>query len=120
MAEYARLVTNREHTVTNMQSYVFLLKLSRILAWHAQVAALLIAKVQDCIGVYALYQCRSRLPAILLLMRPLRDRHAKYVKLRQASEWGKQALQGCFTRLKSRLTYCKGTRRTILTYTILA
>lgn len=37
-----------------------------------------------------------------------------YVSLRQASEWGMRALQGSFSRLRSRLTSNKEKRHTIL------
>ena len=41
-------------------------------------------------------------------------RHAIYVSLRQASEWGMRALQGTFARLKSRLTSNKEKRAAII------
>ena len=44
--------------------------------------------------------------------------HAVYVSLRQAAEWGMRALQGTFSRLKSRLTSNKVKRRDII-YSIL-
>ena len=40
-----------------------------------------------------------------VLRRALIRLHNIYVSLRQASEWGMRALQGSFSRLKSRLTY---------------
>jgi hypothetical protein len=46
-----------------------------------------------------------------LLKDLLLERHALYVSLRQASEWGMRALQGTFSRLKSRLTSDKKTRK---------
>lgn len=46
------------------------------------------------------------------------QRHALYVSLRQASEWGMRALQDTFARLKSRLTSNKQKRQLII-YTIL-
>ena len=44
----------------------------------------------------------------------LLERMAKYVSLRQAAEWGMRALQGTFTRLKSRLTANSRTRGLII------
>lgn len=41
-------------------------------------------------------------------------RHNTYVSLRQSSEWGMRALQGTFTRLKSRLTSNKRKRKEII------
>ena len=41
-------------------------------------------------------------------------KHAVYVSLRQASEWGTRALQGTFSRLKARLTSNKVKRGLIL------
>lgn len=40
--------------------------------------------------------------------------HAVYISLRQASEWGMKALQGSFSRLKSRLPSHRHTRRSII------
>jgi len=40
--------------------------------------------------------------------------HELYVSLRQAAEWGMRALQGTFSRLKTKLTSDKRTRRDIL------
>ena len=44
----------------------------------------------------------------------LLQRHNMYVSLRQSSEWGMRALQGTFTRLKSRLTSNKLKRKYII------
>jgi len=41
-------------------------------------------------------------------------RHALYISLRQASEWGMRSLQGTFSRLKSRLTSDKLKRKNII------
>lgn len=41
-------------------------------------------------------------------------RNAKYVSLRQASEWGMRALQGSFGRLKARLTADRHRRHTVV------
>ena len=46
-------------------------------------------------------------------------RHNIYVSLRQSSEWRMRALQGTFTRMKSRLTANKRKRKLILTVIIL-
>ena len=46
-------------------------------------------------------------------------RHNVYVSLRQSSEWGMRALQGTFTRMKSRLSSIKKKRKLILTVIIL-
>ncbi len=47
---------------------------------------------------------RSRQNLSPLLRREYIELHNKYVSLRQSSEWGMRALQGTFSRLKSRLT----------------
>ena len=44
--------------------------------------------------------------------------HERYVSLRQASEWGMRALQGTFSRLKSRLTSDKQ-KRFLIIYSII-
>lgn len=49
----------------------------------------------------------------------LLERHRVYVSLRQASEWGMRALQGTFSRLKTRLTSDKRIRRDIILSVIL-
>ena len=48
------------------------------------------------------------------LRKRLLVKHNKYVSLRQSSEWGMRALQGTFSRLKSRLTSNKEKRRKII------
>ena len=40
--------------------------------------------------------------------------HERYISLRQASEWGMRALQGTFSRLKSRMTSRTGIRKKII------
>lgn len=92
-------------------------------SWHdSNVARPIIAKVIESIGDYAICvdQGFPRSGELfgkfvgpltesrrLHLDPSLRDhliaRHNKYVSLRQASEWGMRALQGSFSRLKSRL-----------------
>ncbi len=49
-----------------------------------------------------------------ILRGALLELHNLYVSLRQAAEWGMRALQGTFSRLKSRLTSCKVKRRLII------
>ena len=57
--------------------------------------------------------------AIPVNERPMRIfLHERYVSLRQASEWGMRALQGTFTRLKSRLTSNK-VKRYLIIYSII-
>lgn len=60
---------------------------------------------------------RNRLPAAERDEKILES--ARYVSLRQASEWGMRALQGSFTRLKSRLPSDKLKRGRIITAAIL-
>ena len=93
-------------------------------SWHdSTVAQQLINVVIKRIGVYAMCvdqgfprsgdlhgrfvgpmsrKMRNKLdPELAQYLLPL---HEKYVSLKQASEWGMRALQGTFSRLKSRLT----------------
>ena len=49
-----------------------------------------------------------------LLRRAILQRHNLYVSLRQSSEWGMRALQGTFSRLKSRLPSNKSKRKYII------
>ena len=49
-----------------------------------------------------------------VLRKLLLRRHNVYVSLRQSSKWGMRALQGTFSRLKSRLTGKKEKRRKII------
>jgi hypothetical protein len=60
---------------------------------------------------------RSKIAPVLRNL--LIDKHNKYVSLRQCSEWGMRALQGCFARLKSRLTSNKELRYSIIYSAIL-
>jgi hypothetical protein len=60
---------------------------------------------------------KSRLKLSPILANSLLRRHALYTSLRQASEWGMRALQGTFSRLKSRLTSDK-TKRSMLIHSI--
>ncbi len=46
-------------------------------------------------------------------------KHNTYVSLRQSSEWGMRALQGTFTRLKSRLPSNKRKRYLLLSVIVL-
>jgi hypothetical protein len=55
-------------------------------------------------------------PDVLRALTPL---HEKYVSLRQASEWGMRALQGSFSRMKSRLTSNSLKRKQILNAIVL-
>jgi hypothetical protein len=48
------------------------------------------------------------------LLETVMRKHALYVSLRQASEWGMRALQGTFPRIKSRLTSDKEKRKNIV------
>jgi hypothetical protein len=48
------------------------------------------------------------------LVNLLLEKHNRAISLRQASEWGMRALQGSFSRLKSRLTSSKTKRQEIL------
>ena len=61
----------------------------------------------------------TRLRLAPLLRDLVLERHNTYVSLRQASEWGMRALQGCFCRLKSRLTSDGEKRRQIILSIIL-
>jgi len=103
-------------------------------SWHdSQVCASLIAKVLRSIGVYKicvdqgfprsgeLYDklvgpmSRKTRSGLAPALRPLLlRRHNIYVSLRQSSEWGMRALQGSFSRLKSRLTSNKEKRLKVL------
>jgi hypothetical protein len=49
-----------------------------------------------------------------ILKQLLLNQHNRYVSLRQASEWGMRALQGSFSRLKSRLPSDLQTRKEII------
>jgi hypothetical protein len=55
-------------------------------------------------------------PELAAYLLPL---HERYISLRQASEWGMRALQGTFSRLKSRLTSDAEKRRKIIFSVIL-
>jgi hypothetical protein len=103
-------------------------------SWHdSQVAMDLIATVLEKIGIYKLCVdqgfprkgemfdkfvgplSRRRKSALADNLRDaLIKRHEVYVSLRQASEWGMRALQGTFSRLKSRLTSNKENRRKLI------
>ncbi len=67
------------------------------------------------VGPLSLKQRRALHPTC---KRNILKRNAKYVSLRQASEWGMRALQGSFSRLKSRLS-SDSHRRHILIKSIL-
>ena len=103
-------------------------------SWHdTTVAQDLINLVVESVGQYALCvdqgfprsghlhgrfvgpmtsRMRRKLsPALAEYLHPL---HEKYISLRQASEWGMRALQGTFSRLKSRLTSITDKRSKII------
>jgi hypothetical protein len=103
-------------------------------SWHdSQVAHSLIAKVVQNIGEYKLcvdqgfprsgdlfnkfvgpISVRARKDLPKDTRRGILKRHNTYVSLRQSSEWGMRALQGSFTRLKSRLPSNKTKRKEII------
>ena len=108
-------------------------------SWHdAQVSLSLIRKVVQNIGEFKIcvdqgfprsgdllnkfvgpISRRSRVNLSEETRREVLRRHNIYVSLRQSSEWGMRALQGTFTRMKSRLTANKRKRKLILTVIIL-
>ena len=57
---------------------------------------------------------KTRMQLTIELRELLLSRHALYISLRQSSEWGMRALQGSFSRLKSRLTTNKLKRSKII------
>jgi hypothetical protein len=57
---------------------------------------------------------RARRQLAPALRELLMEKHGIYVSLRQASEWGMRALQGSFSRLKSRLTSDSAKRNDII------
>ena len=100
---------------------------------NSQVAKRLIAKCIDRLGEYAFcvdqgFPRSGKLYGIFVgpisrrtrevlsdVMRDyILDRSAAYTSLRQAAEWGMRALQGTFSRLKSRLTSDKDKREQLL------
>lgn len=60
------------------------------------------------------YSKRSRQALAPIVRKQLLERSKIYISLRQASEWGMRALQGTFTRLKSRLTADHAKRQKLL------
>lgn len=103
-------------------------------SWHdSTVAQDLINIVVEKIGVYALCvdqgfprsgdlhgrfvgpmskkMKRNLSPELAEYLIPM---HERYISLRQASEWGMRALQGTFSRLKSRMTSCTKKRKKII------
>lgn len=103
-------------------------------SWHdTHVASSLIEIVIERIGEYALCvdqgfprrgAVEGKLVGPLSKKRrrnlPIEERdealrkHALYISLRQAAEWGMRALQATFTRLKSRMCSNKETRRSVI------
>lgn len=103
-------------------------------SWHdAQVSMSLIKTVLDRIGTYAVcvdqgfprggdlfgifvgpLSKRARRNLAPALAPVMLQKHAVYVSLRQAAEWGMRALQGTFARMSSRLTSNKEKRGLIL------
>jgi hypothetical protein len=63
------------------------------------------------VGPLNVHTRRNLLPELRAYM--LR-KHAIYVSLRQAAEWGMRALQGTFARLKSRMTSSKPNRQLLI------
>lgn len=108
-------------------------------SWHdAQVSQQLMLEVREHLGTYALCvdqgfprgsdmeglfvgpmsrKRRRELSPIVADL--LRKRHEAYVSLRQAAEWGMRALQGSFSRLKSRMTSNSARRKRIIQCIIL-
>jgi hypothetical protein len=104
-------------------------------SWHdSQVSQNLIAKVVADIGDFKIcvdqgfprsgdllnkfvgpISERTRASLPIENRRAVLRKHNTYVSLRQSSEWGMRALQGSFTRLKSRLTSDSKKRKTLIT-----
>jgi hypothetical protein len=103
-------------------------------SWHdSHVARPLVALVLEKIGNYKIcvdqgfkrggilfgkfvgpLSQKSRRNLSPILRREFIELHNKYVSLRQSSEWGMRALQGTFSRLKSRLTSITNVRNAII------
>jgi hypothetical protein len=108
-------------------------------SWHdTTVSAQLIRVVIECIGIYCIcvdqgfprsgelygrfvgpISRRLRAQLAPALRDVVMQQHAVYVSLRQASEWGMRALQGTFSRLKSRLTSNKMKRGLLMQCVVL-